>query len=136
MPNGVSETTWSTSESPDGLCARSAPPSSSRASGEDAATTATAVGGSTANTAVSVSGVMSAAAAGSPALDGEEAGLDMSDFEELLDHLKTCEYKPGDFVFRYSSKSSRQDICSARWPWLCLFFSGCRQETWPFSSRN
>ncbi|CAN0221375.1 unnamed protein product, partial [Ectocarpus fasciculatus] len=32
---------------------------------------------------------------------GEEDGLDMSDFEDLLlDHLKTTEYPPGEFVFR------------------------------------
>lgn len=30
---------------------------------------------------------------------GEE-GLDMADFEELLDHLKTSVYPPGEFVFR------------------------------------
>lgn len=34
-----------------------------------------------------------------------EAGLDMSDFEELLDHLKTSDYSPGDFVFRYPRTS-------------------------------
>lgn len=33
--------------------------------------------------------------------DGEEEGLDISDFEELLGHLKTSSYKPGEFVFRY-----------------------------------
>lgn len=31
----------------------------------------------------------------------DEEGLDMTDFEELLlDHLKTSEYPPGEFVFR------------------------------------
>lgn len=93
MHSGPSGTTWTTSDSPDGLCARSAPPSSGGASQGDAAAAPTVD--------VSMSGVMSAAVAGSPSLDGEEAGLDMSDFEELLDHLKTSEYMPGDFVFRY-----------------------------------
>ncbi|CAM9571828.1 unnamed protein product, partial [Hapterophycus canaliculatus] len=39
--------------------------------------------------------------AGGAGTGGEEEGLDMSDFEELLlDHLKTSEYPPGEFVFR------------------------------------
>lgn len=35
----------------------------------------------------------------------DEEGLDISDFEELLDHLKTSDYSPGDFVFRYPRTS-------------------------------
>ncbi|CAN0535437.1 unnamed protein product, partial [Ectocarpus sp. 12 AP-2014] len=36
-----------------------------------------------------------------PGAAQEEDGLDMSDFEDLLlDHLKTTEYPPGEFVFR------------------------------------
>lgn len=120
MHNGPSGTTWSTSELPDGLCARSAPPSSGSASREDSAAAPT-VG-------ASMPEVMSAAAAGSPAapLEGEEAGLDMADFEELLDHLKTSEYMPGDFVFRCRASSEARAASNAGWS-FCVQVSYCSE---------
>lgn len=105
--------------------AQSTPPPSSSASREKAAAAAPTVGTSaaTTNTAVPMSGIGSGApAVGGPPLDGEEAGLDMSDFEELLDHLKTSEYLPGDFVFRYSSMPAGRVL---RWSGLApQFYEG------------
>lgn len=48
-----------------------------------------------------------AAAAEVAAAGGEEAGLDMSDFEDLLlDHLKTSDYPAGEYIFRFVPSQS------------------------------